>query len=68
MTKPMYCPLSFNREARFENQHKIHSPVECTPDCAWAVKEKDYYFCAQAIGAIGCGRKLNIRPLEDDKE
>lgn len=43
MSNPMYCPLSFNRDAYFANGNKVYNPIECTPDCAWAFKDSSCY-------------------------
>lgn len=68
MTKPMYCPMSFNRDAYFANGNKAHTPVVCTPDCAWAVSTKDgEYGCIEALKyAPITYTKVNTRPLEGD--
>ena len=81
MTKPMYCPMSFansscvwarscgagNNEIALEFE-----PVECTPDCAWALKlAGNSYGCGIAAIAIkGTSNEvtMNARPLKDDVE
>ena len=67
MTKPMYCPMSFN------NSDERGAWQECTPDCAWAIipypnnSKGEIYGCAIALekfNPISC----NMRLLEDDTE
>lgn len=77
MTKPMYCPLSFANSERVwawgtdDGEHintKFH-PVECTPDCAWAVgdEQNESYACAIAAHTVyGRGLRVNARSLKED--
>lgn len=72
MTKPMYCPMSFNNV-----NHTLAGDIGlrvCTPDCAWAVTYDDRhgtreYFCAVAKNSFyGDTFRANTRPLKDDNE
>lgn len=74
MSKPMYCPMSFNRDAYFANGNKVNNPVECISDCAWAVTYDDghgirEYFCGITQGwFLGSSFHTNSRPLKDDND
>ena len=64
----MYCPMSFmNSNLVFANDNggRAHYPLECTPDCAWAVKYNGSYMCAIAFNCMS-EEFINSRPLEDD--
>lgn len=74
MTNPMYCPMSF---ANSEFVKLDIPPVECTPDCAWAMEAQGRYFCAvpakvatwvERINSSRVPTEINTRPLEDDAE
>ena len=68
MTKPMYCPMSFQSVIVTTNPDvKPPRKIECTPDCAWAIKTCDEYFCAVAEG-FAQTQIINTRPLKDDAE
>ena len=51
MNKPMYCPLSFaNETLNYRERVYMTSrtetcshPLECSPDCAWAFKDRSCY-------------------------
>lgn len=65
MNKLMFCPLAFNRDAYFSNGNKVHKPVECSiPDCAWAVKDKENYWCG--IVPWNIHARNNVRPIENE--
>lgn len=77
MNKPMYCPLSFANSDRVfawgtdDGVHinKRFYPVECIPECAWAVKSSKDYMCIVAVDALyGRGLRPNGLPLKDDSE
>lgn len=68
MDKPMYCPMSFNRDAYFANGNKVHNPVECTPDCAWVGKRQGRYFCTVPAKISEWTEEINSRPLDGDAE
>lgn len=59
MSKPMYCPMSFNGTNSMLNDWK----VECTPDCAWAAKDDEDYWCGM-ISTSSCN--INTRPLKEE--
>lgn len=61
MTNPMYCPMAFANERlctprwsderdEVDGSPKLHHVeyhrMECTPDCAWAVKEIEHSMLA----------------------
>ena len=63
MTEPMWCPMSFNNPEPFR-------PMECIPDCAWAVNAGN-----ESNPELACGLVynrwvepwfFNTRQLEDD--
>lgn len=72
MTKPMYCPMSFNNV-----NHTMAGNIglrRCIPNCAWAVaNQENDYGCVFAHAAVAYLAKateqafyLNMRPMEDE--
>lgn len=66
MTEPMYCPMSFQKGGAHGT---LDVANECTPDCAWAVKDlrNDCYACGM-LDVNLLGTQTNWRPLKDDAE
>ena len=67
MTKPMYCSMSFGRDVIYDGVYCVLKPMECTPDCAWALfpPDKEIYGCAMALRDFSI-KSCNTRPLKDD--
>lgn len=71
MNKPMYCPLSFSNSmiARdYINAGTRFQPMECTPECAWAVTYGGDYACAIALECERWNWGINSRELKDGAE
>ena len=73
MNKPMYCPMCFGIRD-FKGSQFL---VECTPDCAWAMKAQGRYFCAvpakvatwvESINSERIPTEIETRPLKDDED
>lgn len=62
MSKPMYCPMSFNN-VNYTLAGDIGLRV-CIPDCAWADNDGVNYWCG--IKPWDIHAKNNTRPLKDD--
>lgn len=60
MNKPMYCPMSFNG-----CEFTQITPKKCTPDCAWAVIDKEKYRCG--VVHTDANVEINMRSLENKK-
>lgn len=84
MNKPMYCPMSFANASlaeryeynSFGDTKTISHPMECTPDCGWAImnETQDYHACSIAVIGANLANKerivagINWRPIEDDRK
>lgn len=69
--KPMYCPMSLsNSEAAvgYFNAPTKFKPMECSPDCAWAVIKNGKYMCSIPYYSVPSDRRINSRPLDGDSE
>lgn len=64
MSKPMYCPMSFNRDIISDGVYCKSKPMECTPDCAWAINDKENYWCG--IVPWNIHARNNVRPIENE--
>lgn len=77
MDKPMLCPMSYNGRLIYyasdsEHEFGLHKPMECTPDCAWAIEcgtiNEPVYCCAVAYDSPAQESMINTRPLKGDAE
>lgn len=62
MTKPMYCPMSFASLLPYASTDYANV---CTPDCAWAVNDKEEYWCGMMDDQAW---NTNTRPLKDEDD
>lgn len=65
MTKPMYCPFRSRAKTWLDFIFFQSDEAECTPDCAWAAKDDEEYWCAMICTT---SYNINTRPLKDDND
>lgn len=72
MIEPMYCPMSFSNIGATTcgpmNLDVDWHPMECNPNCAWAMSDGRIYWCGMVpTDSKSKLAKMNARLLENEE-
>lgn len=65
MDKPMYCPFKSRYKTWLDFLFVLNDDAECTPDCAWAVKQNGRYWCVVSDFSRTISGSTNYRKIQE---